>query len=136
MLESAINLYEVRISLTLKFQNGNGKYPFGIKHIYFLNASFDPNSYIVVKVPQTKNINTISEGVTVKDQTGNVTSSCKQEGIELFCDYDSGVGIDSIATSKGLTNNPVTRNIKAFFVKYPLFRVTTSLKFDSVTLRG
>ena len=136
MLESAINLYEVRMSLALRFQNSNGRYPFGIKHIYFLNASFDPNSYIVVKVPQTKNINTISEGVTVKDQTGNVTSSCKQEGLELFCDYDSGVGIDSIATSKGLTNNPITRNIKAFFVKYPLFRVTTSLKFDSITLRG
>lgn len=135
LIDQTINLYELRLNVYINFRNSNGKYPFGIKHLYFLNANFNPNSYAVFKVTENNFIDTVSEEITVTDQTGTVDSTCKEERIELFINWQDGVGIDSITTSKGLTSNPLTKNTKSFFVYYPIPRSVMALEFNSVTLR-
>lgn len=135
LIDRTINLYELKMSLTLRYRNSNGKYPFGLKHIYFLNANFNTNSYIVFRVRENNYIDTISEDVTVVDQTGIVETSCKKENMELFIDWIDGMGVDSIVTSKGLTNNPIVRDTRSFYVYYPILRSTMSLQFKSITLR-
>lgn len=135
LIDQTINLYELRMTVSLNFRNNNGKYPFGIKHLYFLNASFNSNSYVTVQVDTNRNLDMISEDVTVVDQSGIVNSTCKEERIGLFSSWNNGLGTDEIATSKGLTYNPVTRNIKTFFVHYPILRSVTSLQFNEVVLR-
>ena len=135
LIDKTINLYELRMTVHLNFRSDNGKYPFGVKHLYFLDASFNSNSYVTVQVDTTRNIDTISEDVTVVDQSGTVESTCKEERIELFSSWNNGIGTDEISTSKGLTYNPVTRNIKTFFIRYPILRSVTSLQFNEVSLR-
>ena len=125
----------MRLGVYLNFRNSNGKYPFGIKHLYFLNANFNPNSYAVFKIQENKYIETISENVIITDQTGTVESSCTEENMELYIDWTNGIGIDSIATSKGLTINPVVRDTNTFYVYYPILRSTMAFQFESVTLR-
>lgn len=135
LIDQTINLYELKLNVYINYRNSNGRYPFGIKHLYFLNANFNPNSYAVFRIRENKYIDTISEDITVVDQTGTVNTTCKEENIELFVDWIDGIGVDSIATSKGLTNNPVVRDTRSFYIKYPIPRSVMSLQFNSVTLR-
>jgi hypothetical protein len=135
LADDKYNLYELVMKVTLNFKNSNGKYPFGLKHLYFLNADMNVESYVVVKVKQNKYIDTISEDVVVTDQTGSVDSSCREENMELYIEWSNGVGIDSIATTKGLTSNPIPRDIKEFYVKYPIQRSTMAIQFNEISLR-
>lgn len=135
LIDQTINLYELRLNISLNFRNSNGKYPFGIKHLYFLNANFNPDSYVVVRVRKNNYIDTVSENLTVTDQSGIVDSSCKAEDITLYCDWTNGIGVNEIVTSKGLTNNPVVYNTKSFYVHYPIVRSVTALQFNSVITR-
>jgi len=135
LTDDKYNLYELKMKITLNFKNSNGKYPFGLKHLYFLNAEMNTESFVVCKIKQNKYIDTISEELTVVDQTGIVETTCREENIELFTDYASGIGIDAIATSKGLTNNPIPRDIKEFYMKYPIQRSTVSVQFNDINLR-
>lgn len=135
LVDDKYNLYEMRMRVTLNFQNSNGKYPFGLKHLYFLNAELNTESYVVLKVKQNKYIDTISEDLIVTDQTGSVSTTCREEDMEMYIEWSNGIGIDSISTTKGLTSNPIPRDIKEFFVKYPIRRSTTAIQFNSITLR-
>lgn len=135
LLDNTYNLYELRMNIHLNFKNGNGRYPFGLKHLYFLNGDMNTDSYIVTKMTQNKYIDTISENISIVDQTGTVNTTCRDENITIWMDWSNGTGIDSIATSKGLTSNPVPRDIKEFFVYMPIQRSTMSFQFNSITLR-
>jgi len=135
LMDNKYNLYEMRMQVTLTFQNSNGKYPFGLKHLYFLNADMNTESYIVLRAKQNKYIDTISEDLVVTDQTGLVDTTCREEDMELYIEWSNGIGIDSIATTKGLTSNPIPRDIKEFFIKYPIRRPTMAIQFNSITLR-
>ena len=135
LIDQTINLYELRMRVQLNFRSTNGKYPFGIKHLYFLDASFNPNSYVTVQVDTSRNIDTISEDIIVVDQSGTVETTCKEDRVQIFANWNNGIGSDEIVTSKGLTQNPVTRNLRTFFVRYPVLRSVTSLQFNEVTLR-
>lgn len=137
MLDRNVNLYELRLNLVLKYKNLNGKYPFGIKHLYFLKGDYNTNSYIVFRVTQNKYIDTISEDLIVYDQTSNkVETTATEENLVAYINWSNGVGVDSIATTKGLTNNPIPRDIKEFYVYYPIVRPTTSIQFSKIALRS
>lgn len=135
LLDRTVTMYKVKFNVKINHKNQNGAYPFGIKHIYFLNAEFNPDSYIVIKSDQVGYIDTISENLTVVDQTGQVNTTCKEEGLELYIEWDNGIGIDQIATSKGINNNPIPRDIKSFYIKYPIKRSTNSIQFNNIELR-
>ena len=135
LLDQTINLYELRLGIRINYQNSEGYYPFGLKHLYLLNADMDKNSYAVLKISENNYIDTISEDITIVDQTGTVSTNCRDEGIELYQDWLSGVGVDSIATTKGLTSNPIPRDIKEFCVYLPIVRSITSLQFNAINLR-
>lgn len=136
MLDRNVNLYELRMTVTINYKNLNNKYPFGIKHLYFMKGDYNTNSYIVFKVTQNKYIDTISEDLIVYDQTGKVETTATEEQMISYISWDSGIGYDSIATTKGLTNNPLARDVKEFFVYYPIQRPTTSIQFDKIVLRS
>lgn len=151
MTDNRYNLYECRITFRLNFKNSNGRYPFGIRHLYFLNTNLNPQSYCIVKLTQNKFLDsigddiklrrqskfydTISEKVKVADQTGYVSSTCKDEGVQLYMDYASGALADPISTTKGFTENSIAQDIRTMYVKVPIIRSTISLSFDKIKLR-
>lgn len=136
LIDQTINLYELRMTIYINFRNSNGRYPFGIKHLYFLNANFNPNSYAVFKVTENRYVDTISEDITVVDQAGTINTSCQEENIQLYTSWSNGVGVDEIVTSKGLSLNPLAKNTNTFYVYYPILRSVMSLQFDKLTLRS
>lgn len=132
LMGKTLQLWKCQIDILLKFQNANGKYPFGVKHCYFLKGNYDPDSYIVARVSRDKFVDWISEDIQMHDQKGIYASTCKEEGIELYMSYLNDVLSLEISTSLGLGQNPIPKNIREFYVKVPLDRSIISMKFDEI----
>lgn len=151
MTDRRYNLYECKIRFRVNYRNSSGKYPFGLKHIYFLDAEYNPESYVIVKQTQNKFLSMIDDDITVKntgkfinfvsdkikviDQTGEISTTCKDENIKLYMDYEEGALAYPINTSKGVERNELTRDIKSMYVYVPLVRSTISMTFDKIELR-
>ena len=135
MIDKTRTLYRCVFDIKLNFRNANGKYPFGLKHLYFLKGSYDPDSKIIVKKTTDNFIDWISEDITVVDQSGKIETTCTEEKVKLFMSYSGDVPSFEIATSKGLTQNSIARNIKEFFIQIPLVRSINSLRFKTIAER-
>lgn len=152
MTDRKYDLYECKIQVRLNYANANGRYPFGLKHLYFLNAEYNPDSYVVVRMTQNKYvksvsekikeekqakfISTVGESVKVADQTGIVESTLKEEQIKLYMDFNNGVLAYPITTSQGDRINEISRDITEMYVSVPLVRSTISLEFEDITFKS
>ncbi len=136
MIDQTRDLWKMTMNIKLNYQNSNGKYPFGLKHLYFLKGSYNPDSQLIFKVTKSDYIDWISDDIIIHDQNGTYESTCTEEDIKLYMDYTDGVFSFEIATSKGLTQNEIPRNIKEFWVQMPLKRSLISLSFDKIDKRG
>lgn len=135
MIDKTRSLWKCEFDITLNFRNAAGKYPFGLKHMYFLKGNYDPDSHIILKVTRDKFIDWISEKITIHDQNGIYETTCSEEKIELYMSYISGVLSLEIATSLGLGQNPIPKNIKEFYIKLPISCSMISMKFDTIKNR-
>lgn len=132
MIDTTRSLYRCVFSITLNYKNSDGKYPFGMKHLYFLKGDYNKKSCIVFKANHRQYISTIGESIRVTDQNGEYDSTCAEEGIKLYMDYDGFEPRYEIATSQGLIENPLTKNIKEFYVSMPVDRSITAIEFKDI----
>ncbi len=132
MIDQTRSLYRCVFSITLNYKNEDGMYPFGMKHLYFLKGDYNQKSSIVFKASHGRYIDTIGENIRVIDQNGEYDSTCAAEGIKLYMDYDGYNPRYEIATSQGLIENPLTKNIKEFYVSMPVDRSITSIEFTDI----
>ena len=128
-------MYACEIDIRVNFQNAAGKYPFGLKHLYFLNCNYNPNSYMVFYVDRNRYIDWVSDDIVIRDQDGLRLTTCTNEGIELYMEYNDGKLSSEITPSKGLNQNTIARNIYGFYVKVPIKKGTISLKFNEISER-
>lgn len=136
MIDQTRELWKIILNVHVNFSNSNNKYPFGLKHIYFLKGDYNPNSNIVFKVTKNKYIDWISEDIIIHDQNGKYESTCSEQNIKLYMEYNDGVPSFEIATSLGLTQNPIPRNIKSFWVCMPIIRSINSIRFKEIGIRN
>lgn len=132
-LNEKLDVWKIIFNITLNYKNEAGKYPFGLKHLYLLNANLVSSSYVDVKVSADSTIKYISEDIIITDQYGERESTCADEGIKLYANNIGGELSYSIMTSKGITLNAMTKNIKEFYLHVPLDRSIISVKFDNIT---
>lgn len=135
LLDKTRDLYKFIMQIHINFRNNDGRYPFGLKHLYFLNGDLNPDSNIIFKVKRNNYIQYIGDDIILHDQNGKYDTTCTDEDIKLYMGYDAGVLSLEIATSKGLKQNPVPRNIKEFWVSMPVKRSLYSFTFKNLTLR-
>lgn len=135
LLEDTIDLWKIKFNIHINYINASNLYPFGFKHIYFLNGNYNPNSNIIFKVTKDKYIDWISEDIIVHSQNGRYESTCTDENIKLYMNYTSGVLSYEISTSKGLTQNLLNRNVKEFWVSLPIDKSIYSITFKEISKR-
>lgn len=135
LLDKTRDLWKISFNIHVNFKNSNNKYPFGLKHLYFLKADLNPNSNIIFKVKQDNYIDWISEDIVIHDQNGRYETTCTDQNIKLYMSYVSGVLSYEIDTSKGLSQNPLNRNIKEFYVSMPVLKSINSIKFAEIKNR-
>lgn len=135
VLPNTKQLWKCIFHIELTFRNSDGKYPFGLKHLYFLKGAQDTESEIIVRIPRDHYIDWISEKIQVHDQHGTYDSTCNEQGIKLYMSYITNVLSLEIATSLSGGENPILKNIKEFYAKIPVNRSMVSLKFDKIKNR-
>ena len=135
LLDARYSLYKCVFNITLHYKNRNGKYPFGLRHLYFLNADFNRESYVVARIEKNRFIDWISDDLYVRDQNRQYKSSCAAEGIKVYMSYNNDILEYEVLTSKGLSENIIARNTKELYVKIPLTRGMISISFDKIADR-
>lgn len=106
---------------TLYCSNTNGKevWPFGIKHLYFLEADFRSDSYIIVDYTSEDYIDEVKDSVEVITSTGIRTSSLTEEGIRIFLSSSNGMLENEQEPSNDI-KKPIARNLNTIFFHIPL----------------
>lgn len=114
------------IKIRVLYKNANGKYPFGLKHLYLLDADFDALSYVVVREDRKSEISYIYDEVALKNQFGtDTTASSTEYGIKYYASYDGEDTFEQeLEVSKPTDLSYISINTKTVFVYIP---VTTSL---------
>lgn len=135
LLGKTVELYSCEMDIKVRFQNAAGKFPFGIKHLYFLNSSYNADSYMVFKVKRNHYVDWISDDITIHDQNGIRNTTCSEEGIQLFMNYVDGNLETEITPSKGLIQDTLPRNVYDFYVRIPITKGIVSLKFKTIAER-
>lgn len=135
MMDQKYSLYKFVMNITVNYKNRNGKYPFGLRHLYFYNAEFDPNSHVIAKIEKSQLIDWVSEDIIIRDQLGLRASTCTSQGVKLFMAYEGNLLQYEIATSKGLAENIIARNTKELYVKKLLSNCVMSLEFNTISSR-
>jgi len=135
ILEDGVDLYACEIDMKLKFCNAAGKYPFGFRHIYFLEGNYSNEATILFKMSRENYIDWISDVITVHDQDGIRSTTCTEEGIKLYGSYSYGVLSAEILPSRGVIQNTIPRNIRDFYVQMPISKCVSSIRFKEINER-
>ena len=119
-------------------QQADGKYPFGLRHIYFYNAKMDAeNDYAVVEITQPdRYIESIGSGIYVTTPFGGQNADAEAFNIELYMLYTA----DGLLQNKIQLGTPLARNLKTVYAKIPFIVdnipiTMTSICFEDITLR-
>ena len=129
------SLYRCIFHIHLNYMNNAGKFPFGLKHVYFLMGNYSAKSNVTVKVTTDDYIDFIGDDIILEGQDGKEEVSCESYGIQLYLSNENGVLSDKIKTSKGLLHNMLPRNVKTFYASIPLKVALSSIKFKNISLR-
>lgn len=126
-LDRKVALYRIEFDIHILYQM-NG-YPFGLRHLYFLNADMDTESdYLVVKVEKEDYIDSVGQDIIVITPHGNIETTADKYGVEYYMFYDNNALQTPIS-------NPIARNIKTFYAKVPLREPLIGIEFKDVQLR-
>lgn len=136
ILDKKYSLLKLEMDVRLHFVNGEGKYPFGLKHLYFLNADFKSDSHVIVKQEHTGFINTIGETVFLKDVYSRRAVKASDEDIRFYLELIENKPEYEIATSSYPGEWPLIKNTRHFFTFIPLKgRALQSLEIKDIITR-
>lgn len=120
-------LYRIEFDLRLNYKH-NG-YPFGLRHLYFLDTSADKSSdCVVVKIDQDRYIESVGEEIELITPFGTVETTTDNYGVKLYMFYEND-------TLQAELSNPITRSIKSFYAKIPLYEPLIGIRFKNIVLR-
>lgn len=132
-----MQLKEISFVFRLNYQTIGSLYPFGFRHIYFLNADYADSS-IVIPVTKKSYINYISEEVSVHDQYGThntLNDTCSKWGIRAFMYFNNNILENEITPLYGSNQSYISRNIKTFYLQIPISTSLISMEFKKIDLR-
>lgn len=94
-------------------------WPFGLKHIYFLEADFRNDSYIIVDYTSDDYIDEVKDNITIITSTSTKISSLSEEGIRIFLSNNNGMLENEHEPSNEL-RKPIARNLNTIYFYIPL----------------
>ena len=132
-----MNLYKFVFVVKLKFKNGNGKYPFGIQHLYFYNAKLSEESFAVLKIQSNNKrfFDYIYDNIIIGTSIDRLSTSCQQEDIEIYKEYAGGEFNYEIPISTDNDPEFIVSNINEFYVKIPITASLKTIEFEKIILK-
>ncbi len=136
ILDKKYSFLEVSMRIKLNYKNSNDKYPFGLRHMYFLNADFDINSHVVGKIEKNNFIETISNSIFLRDQFSKYPTTLTEKNIKIYLTNVNGTLEYELSPSSPESIKPLPRNTRVFYVHIPLKDTAIStLEFNDIQTR-
>lgn len=101
------------------YVDGKDIYPFGLKHLFFYEADFRNDSYIIVNYISDDYIDDIKDVITVITSTNKRESTLTEEGIKIYLANNNGMLEDEQEPSNDI-KKPIARNLKSLYINIPL----------------
>lgn len=122
------DISRIEMRIRLLHRGTDGKYVFGLKHLYLCEANFRNDSYVVARYETNSTIAYIYDDCVIKSQFGvDTNAKCSENGIEFYTDYSNSVLSHEIEISTATDPNYIAANTKVLFVKIPVDTAIISL---------
>lgn len=93
--------------------------PFGLKHIYFYEADFRNDSYMVIKYTSDEFIDSVKNKVNIVTPLGTTESTLTEQGIQIYLDNNNG-SLESEQEPSENLKKPIARNLKTIYFRVPI----------------
>lgn len=100
--------------------------PFGLKHIYFYDADFRNDSYMVVTYNSEEFIDHISNDIKVITPYTIYSSTIKEQGIKIYLDEKDGILENEQEPTMNIKKS-IARNLKRIYFKIPIGNVSSDI---------
>ena len=123
IFDEKIKFSKVAITFRIDFnivENNINKYPFGLKHIYFYEADFIDDSYVVLPIKANDYFEYIQNDIIMYQGGSRIETTCDYYNIELYTDYVNNTLTGRVYTSSDAQSNRITKNTKILYAKIPL----------------
>lgn len=115
--------YKITIDFKINFKSLKADqeiYPFGLKHIYFYEADFNPNSFVIAELNNEDYIEYIYDDLKLYTTQGILDTSIDEQQIEVYTDYIGNTLSGRIYPSTEAIKNRIAKNTKKLYIKIPL----------------
>jgi hypothetical protein len=123
ILDDKVKFSKVDITFRINFnivENNINKYPFGLKHIYFYEADFIDDSYVILPIRANDYFEYIQNDIIMYQGGSKIETTCDYYNIELYTDYVNDTLTGRVYTSSDAQSNRITKNTKVLYAKIPL----------------
>ena len=126
-LDNKYQLYRIEFDFKINYQfNG---YPFGLRHLYFLNTDADTeNDSIVIEIEKNNYIESVGQDITIIKPSGESDTTADAYGIKYYLFYENG-------TLQTPLTNPIARNVTKFYAEIPLKEPIIGIEFKDILVR-
>ena len=120
VFDKQYDMRSVSFSIRMTEKVNDGFY-FGLRHLYFFDTVYDPESYVVFEVERPNYIRSIGEMVTLNTpfERMNEPVTLQSIGAKLYATMTNGALEHELQPSSGHVENAILRNIKKFYVRIP-----------------
>lgn len=123
ILPEKTKLHKISIDFKVNFKSVKSDievYPFGLKHIYFYEADFNPSSFIIAELRADEFIEYIYDDIDLYTTQGLINTTIDEYDIEVYTDYIGNTLSGRVYPSTDAIKNRIAKNVKKLFIKIPL----------------
>lgn len=126
ILNKKVKFSKVVMTFKINFStevNNISVYPFGLKHIYFMEADFlADTSFVIVPIIADDFIEYVYNDIVLYTANGKFKTTCDMYDIELYTNYSNNTLTGRVYTSSEASINRISKNTNKLYAKIPLVK--------------
>lgn len=125
VLPEKIKFAKVILNFKTNFKterNSLDVYPFGLKHIHFMESDFIEESFIITQFIADKFIEYVMDDMILYTTQGKQEINAHEYNIEVYTDYESNTLMGKVNLSSDAGIYRIPKNTKTLYVKIPLIK--------------
>lgn len=140
LLPDKLKFTKVKLNFRVNFKtqkNSIDVYPFGLKHIHFLESDFIEDSFVITEYTSDKFVEYVMNDMILYTAQGKKEILAKDYDIEVFTNYESNTLFGKVQLSSAAGIYRIPKNTRKLYVKIPLTRKDVNGKVvECLTING
>lgn len=131
VLPEKIKFAKVILNFKVNFKterNSVNIYPFGLKHIHFMESDFIEESFVITQFISDKFVEYVMDDMIMYTTQGKKTIDAHEYNIEVYTDYENNTLMGKVNLSSDAGIYRIPKNTKTLYVKIPLLKKDVKLE--------